>query len=299
MTEHIEYDRLKGIIEPALKQLLPMADNESKTLNESMLYSLSAGGKRIRPVLLLASCELCDGDITEALPYACAIEYIHTYSLIHDDLPAMDDDKWRRGKPTNHIVFGEATAILAGDGLLTSAMDVMMRDISSYTDDSSALSARINAFRTIADLAGIRGMIGGQIADIEAENKTIEPDLLDYIHYHKTAALIIAAVTAGAYIAKASEEDIGLLAEYAENLGLAFQIVDDLLDVHGDEMKMGKSIGRDGQLKKSSYPSIHGMDEARIRLIDLTQAAGNALEKFGVKAEFLIGFAKALSERTM
>jgi geranylgeranyl diphosphate synthase type II len=239
------------------------------------------------------------GDIVQALPYACAAEYIHTYSLIHDDLPAMDDDDIRRGKPTNHIVFGEATAVLAGDGLLTCAMETMLKDMLLYFDEQQNLAKRIRAANAIIKGSGARGMIGGQIADIEAESKTVSAELLDYIHLNKTAALIVSSVLAGAYLAEADKAQIEALSLFGEYIGLAFQIADDILDVSGNADDMGKSSGQDADRNKAAYPTIHGMDKSRERMRELTDIAISALEPFGEKSAFLIDMAEALASRTM
>ena len=194
------YEDYKKIIDEHLLDFIPNIDNKSISLYESMKYSLTAGGKRIRPVLLLAACDFAGGDIREALPYACAMEYIHTYSMIHDDLPAMDNDDLRRGLPTNHKVYGEALAILAGDGLLTSAFEAMNKDLMLYFDDAEKMAKRIRAINAIAKGAGCRGMVAGQVSDIEGESNEYSNEMLEYIHINKTGALIIAAIKAGLYL---------------------------------------------------------------------------------------------------
>ena len=238
-----DYLRYKQLIESHLMDFLPDVDSKSCTICDAMRYSLEAGGKRVRPALLLGACEFAGGDIRQALPYACALEYVHTYSLIHDDLPAMDDDDLRRGKPTNHKVFGEAMAILAGDGLLTSAFEAMNKDLFLYFDEPVSLKRRIRAIYEIAKGAGCKGMIAGQAADIEGEGRQCSKEMLDYIHINKTGALIIAAVRAGAHLGGADDKMLSKLTDYAENLGLAFQIADDILDVVGVEAEMGKAKG--------------------------------------------------------
>ncbi|MDR1953407.1 MAG: polyprenyl synthetase family protein [Clostridiales Family XIII bacterium] len=298
MIDYPEYHRLKYLVEEHLLDFLPEIDSKSTALYDSMRYSLKAEGKRIRPVLLLAACELAGGETLQALPYACAIEYIHTYSLIHDDLPAMDDDDLRRGVPTNHKVYGEGTAILAGDGLLSSAFEAMNKDMLLYFDRPIDLKHRIRAAFEISKGCGCRGMIAGQIADIEAESKTISREFLDYIHINKTAALIESAIIAGAYIGGADAELLKSLRVYGENLGLAFQIADDILDVAGDETKTGKQTGRDDALHKATYPSLHGMDRSAQRLSALTDGAVGALARYRDDAEFFVEIAKALAERT-
>jgi geranylgeranyl diphosphate synthase type II len=261
-----------------------------------MAYSLKAGGKLLRPVLLLAACDFCGGDEKLALPYACAIEYIHTYSLIHDDLPAMDNDDLRRGIPTNHKVFGEATAILAGDGLLTSAFEAMNKDMLLYFDSMEKLKRRVRAVYEISKGAGCRGMVAGQIADLEAENRQCTKEILDYIHLNKTAALIKAAVRAGAHLGGADKKTLEDLDEYAENIGLAFQIVDDILDVSGSEEQTGKT-GSDQANRKATYPCRYGLEESRLKVRELTENAKKAMETYYDNAEFFILLADDLAKR--
>ncbi len=292
-----EFLRFKGLVEEHLLYFLPEVDHKSITLYESMAYSLKAGGKMLRSVLLLASCEFCGGDEKLALPYACAIEYIHTYSLIHDDLPAMDNDDLRRGIPTNHKVFGDAVAILAGDGLLTSAFEAMNKDMLLYFDNTDMLKRRVRAVYEISKGAGCRGMIAGQIADIEAENKQCTKEILDYIHLNKTAAMIKAAVRAGAYLGGTDKKTLEDLDEYAENIGLAFQIVDDILDVSGSEEEIGKKTGADQAKKKATYPCRYGLEESREKVKELTEAAKKAMEPYYDNAEFFIHLADDLAGR--
>ena len=294
-----EYRLYKKLIEEHLTDFLPKVDDNSISVYDAMEYSLLAGGKRLRPVLLLAACDFSGGDIMSALPYACAIEYIHTYSLIHDDLPAMDDDDLRRGKPTNHKVFGEATAILAGDGLLSSAFEAMSKDLLLYFDDPVKLKSRVRAMYEIAKGSGCKGMIAGQIADIEAEGKQCSKELLDYIHVNKTAALIIAAVKAGAHIGGASRDKLDDLVVYAENLGLAFQVADDLLDVLGDETEIGKHIDSDTKKEKITYPGLYGIPESRQKLKELTYNANSALSSYFDNAAFFTDIAEELANRTI
>lgn len=291
------FEDYKRIFEEHLIDFIPEIDHKSITIYDSMKYSLSAGGKRIRPVLLLAACDFCGGNIEEALPYACAIEYIHTYSLIHDDLPCMDDDDLRRGRPTNHKVYGDAMATLAGDGLLSTAFEAMNRDMLLYFDDPDALKRRIRASYEISKGAGCRGMLAGQVADIEAEDKTCSKEMLDYIHITKTAALIVAAVRAGAQLGKADAEMLANLTTFAENLGLAFQICDDILDVEGSEEEMGKKTGMDIANKKATYPALYGLEESKKRLNELTETAINALSEYYDNAELFTKLAKELAVR--
>lgn len=281
-----DYLRYKQLIESHLMDFLPDVDSKSCTICDAMRYSLEAGGKRIRPALLLGACEFAGGDIRQALPYACALEYVHTYSLIHDDLPAMDDDDLRRGKPTNHKVFGEAMAILAGDGLLTSAFEAMNKDLFLYFDEPVSLKRRIRAIYEIAKGAGCRGMIAGQAADIEGEGKQCSKEMLDYIHINKTGALIIAAVRAGAHLGGADEKALTNLTDYAENLGLAFQIADDILDVVGVEEEMGKAKGHDIVKQKSTYPGLYGLEQSYARVHELTSRAIEIMAPYYDNAEF-------------
>ena len=293
-----DYLRLKNLIEEHLLDFLPEIDHKSFTLSDSMRYSLTAGGKRIRPVLLLAACEFCDYDVKLALPYACAMEYIHTYSLIHDDLPAMDNDDLRRGLPTNHKIYGENIAILAGDGLLSTAFEVMTKDMLLYFDDANALKSRVKATYEIAKGSGCRGMVAGQLADIESEGKNCSKELLDYIHLNKTAALMVSAVRAGCYLGGADSQTLGVLTDYAECIGLALQIADDLLDVCGEESITGKKTGKDSKLQKSTFPKIYGVEQSTVRLRELTDKAITLLSPYYNEAEFFISIAEDLATRT-
>lgn len=297
MNKDYTFEDYRELIEKNIMAFIPDVDHKSITLYDSMKYSLTAGGKRIRPVLLLAACDFCGGDINEALPYACALEYIHTYSLIHDDLPCMDDDELRRGIPTNHKVYGDGIATLAGDGLLSTAFEAMTSDMLLYFDDENSLKKRIRACYEIGKGAGCRGMVAGQIADIEAENRSCSPEMLDYIHLTKTAALIIAAVRAGAYLGNADKETLNDLTVYAENLGLAFQVCDDILDVVGEEKSMGKKAGMDAVNNKATYPAVYGLDKSKQRLLELTDNAVNALSRYYDNAEVLNKLARDLSVR--
>ena len=291
------FDDYKQIIEEHLTDFLPDIDHKSITLYESMKYSLLAGGKRIRPVLLLAACDFCGGRFEEALPYACAIEYIHTYTLIHDDLPCMDNDDLRRGVPTNHKVYGEAVATLAGDGLQSAAYEAMQRDMLLYLDDPASLKKRIRAAYEITKGCGCRGVVAGQIADMEAENKNCSPELLDFIHLNKTAAMITAAIRAGAALGTPDPDMLENLTIYAENLGLAFQICDDILDVVGDAEEMGKMTGMDQENQKSTYPAIYGLEKSRERLKELTDTAIDALSCYYDNAELFNLLARQLEVR--
>lgn len=291
------FEEYRKIFEDHIMDFIPDIDQKSITLYDSMRYSLTAGGKRIRPVLLMAACEFCGGKADEALPYACAIEYIHTYSLIHDDMPCMDDDELRRGLPTNHMVYGDAVATLAGDGLQSAAYEAMQRDMLLYFDNFDALKSRIRAAYEIVKGAGVTGMVAGQIADVEAENKRCSKELLDYIHITKTADMIIGAVRAGARLGSCSEEELENLTVYAENLGLAFQVCDDILDVEGDQELLGKETGHDEANSKATYPALYGMDESKKKLRELTDAAKEALAEYYDNAELFNDLAEMLASR--
>ena len=291
------YDDYKKMIDEHLLDFLPNIDNKSISLYESMKYSLTAGGKRIRPVLLLAACDFAGGDVREALPYACAMEYIHTYSMIHDDLPAMDNDDLRRGVPTNHKVYGEALAILAGDGLLTSAFEAMNKDLMLYLDDANQMAKRIRAINAIAKGAGCRGMVAGQVSDIEGENNEYSNEMLEYIHINKTGALIISAIKAGLYLGNPTKDMLSNLDIYSENLGLAYQIADDILDEIGDPKELGKAIGSDKKQHKNTYTSLNGLEAAFARLEYLTDDALEAIAPYYDNAEFFRDLALQLKTR--
>ena len=259
-----ETKRLRGLVESCLAGCLPCGSRrpEAGALLEAMEYTLSSPGKRVRPILLILSCLAAGGKEEDALPFACAVEFIHNYSLIHDDLPAMDDDDLRRGRPTNHKVFGEAMAILAGDGLQSAAFELILSECKASIGDPDALRRRVLAGSAIAEGCGCGGMVAGQSADIEAEGKGASAELLEYIHANKTAALIKASALAGAWLGGAAPALAQYFAEYGENLGLAFQIADDILDFEGDA-----STG------KASFPAVHGIDASRQRLSELTERA--------------------------
>jgi len=280
------YNDYKKLVDDHLLDFIPNIDNKSISLYEAMKYSLTAGGKRLRPVLLLAACEFAGGDVYEALPYACAMEYIHTYSLIHDDLPAMDNDDLRRGLPTNHRVYGEALAILAGDGLLNSAFEAITKDMMLYFDSAEMMTRRIKASYEIAKGAGCQGMVAGQVSDIEGETIQYSNEMLEYIHINKTGALIKSAVRAGLYLGNPTGKMLSDLDRYAENLGLAYQIADDILDVIGNPDELGKATGSDEKKHKNTYTSINGMEASLKRLSELTANAVKALEPYYDNAEF-------------
>ena len=269
------FNEYRRIIDEALIPTLSSLGDIPSPLWEAMSYSLEAGGKRIRPALLLAACEMAGGDGETALPFACALEMIHTYSLIHDDLPAMDNDDLRRGQPTNHKVFGENVAILAGDGLLNAAAEVMAASAVKIGDLRG-----IRAMEIIMRHAGVTGMIAGQSEDVTSEGQEPKEDIVRYIHEHKTADLLEAAVEAGLALAGAGEDEIGAGREYALHIGLAFQMTDDLLDVTGSEDRMGKSTGKDQEQNKMTWVALKGVEgtagDAR-KEIDLAKEALRAL----------------------
>lgn len=291
------FDEYKALVDEHLLDFIPNIDNKSISLYDSMKYSLVAGGKRLRPVMLLAACEFAGGNIKEALPYACAIEYIHTYSLIHDDLPAMDNDDLRRGVPTNHKVFGDAIAILAGDGLLTCAFEAIYKDMMMFFDDPQQIKKRVNAAYAIAKGSGVRGMVAGQVSDIEAENAVASNELLEYIHLNKTGALISASIIAGLYLGNPTSDMISNFTKYAENLGLAYQIADDILDVIGDQEELGKKTGADKKQNKNTYTSINGVEAAQERLKQLTESAVEAISEYYDNAEFFKDLVIMLANR--
>lgn len=284
------------IVNDFLGNYIKENDLIEKSIYSAMCYSLLAGGKRLRPVLALAVCDMLSGDLKEVLPFACAVEMIHTYSLIHDDLPAMDNDDYRRGKLTNHKVYGESLAILAGDGLLNMAFELMIESTSNNCKD---IENKVKAMAYIAKSSGVRGMIGGQVIDTESENKQVSIETLEYMHRCKTGALIKAPVISAAIICKASSEDMQSLGNYAESLGLAFQIKDDILDVEGSTEKLGKKVGSDESNKKTTYVSLYGLEKSKQMLKGTTEEAIKNIEKFGAKAVFLKELAEYLIVREM
>jgi geranylgeranyl diphosphate synthase type II len=282
---------LRERVNARLEKYVEQAPGVPQRLQEAMAYSLMAGGKRLRPILVLLSCEACGGQAEAALPAACAIEMVHTYSLIHDDLPAMDNDELRRGRPTNHVVFGEALAILAGDGLLTLAFDVLARDV---TPGETAAACCAD----LARAAGMAGMVGGQVADLEAEGRTVSSiEELEAIHRRKTGALLASSLTMGARIAKASNEDLHRLASFGRCLGLAFQITDDLLDVCGSPQNLGKAVQKDASRGKLTYPSLLGEEASLLRAQCQVVEACKWIEPFGERGRRLESLAQFVLER--
>ena len=280
------------LIERALDRYLPKANTKPATLHRAMRYSLFAGGKRLRPTLCLAATEASGGKIRNALPLACALECIHTYSLVHDDLPSMDNDDFRRSRPTCHKVFGDAIAILAGDGLLTIAFEIVSSAKPTSRYDTSSL------LREIAVAAGSQRLIAGQVADLEAEGKNVKRDQLQFIHQNKTAAILKSSVRLGAMSANADAKKLSAVTRFGQRLGLAFQIIDDILDLTQTSEILGKSAGKDVAAKKATYPAVIGLDKSRAEARRLTRQAHNALSVFRSRdAEPLHALANYLLER--
>ncbi|WP_270504609.1 polyprenyl synthetase family protein [Paraclostridium sordellii] len=280
-------------IEQILNEYMPKEEGYQKKIFESMNYSLKAGGKRLRPILTLEACKIVGGEEEDAIAFAVAIEMIHTYSLIHDDLPALDNDDLRRGRKTNHKVYGEAMAILAGDGLLNYAYEIMLKESIGKNDPEKYLKA----INEIAKSAGIYGMIGGQVVDIESEGKKIDMDKLDFIHMNKTAAIIIGCMRAGAIIGNATDKQLEDITKYAKNIGLSFQIVDDILDIVGDEAKLGKNVGSDVDNEKSTYPSLIGLEKSKEIANQLIKEAKASINQISKDNAFLNGLAEYIVDR--
>jgi geranylgeranyl diphosphate synthase type II len=280
----------KEIVDSALEKYFPnrpAPDGEDvfpNSLHKAIQYSLFAGGKRIRPILSMAAFEAIGGRGDKILPFACALEMIHTYSLIHDDLPALDNDDYRRGKPTCHKVFGESIGILAGDALLTEAFKLMTdRAIQELSIRDGGLV--LDVINEVAQAAGISGMVGGQVLDIESEGKEVDLPTLQYIHTHKTGALILVSVRVGAKLGGANEVVLKALTHYGERIGLAFQIADDILNVEGRAALLGKKTGSDLSRGKATYPALFGLEESKRRAKELVELAVKAIESFGPEAE--------------
>jgi len=279
-------------VEAALDRSLPLGYPEK--IYEAMRYSLLAGGKRLRPILCLATCELMGGTIEMAMPTACALEMLHTMSLIHDDLPAMDNDDYRRGKLTNHKVYGEDMAILAGDGLLAYSFEYVA------TQTQGVPAERV--LRVIARLGrtlSAAGLVGGQVVDLECEGKSdIQAETLNYIHTHKTGALLESCVVCGGILAGATDAEIERLSRYAQNIGLAFQIIDDILDITATQEELGKTAGKDLQAQKATYPSLWGLEASKAKAQELIEDAIAQLEPFGERSQPLIALADFITART-
>jgi geranylgeranyl diphosphate synthase, type II len=279
-------------IDRALDRYLPKARIKPATLHKAMRYSLFAGGKRLRPILCLAAAEACRANIDNALPLACAVECIHTYSLVHDDLPSMDNDDFRRGRPTCHKVFGDGIAVLAGDALLTIAFEIVSTAKPAPRYDLSIL------LREVAVAAGSQRLIAGQVADLEAEGKRVKQDQLRFIHQNKTAAMLKSSVRLGAMSANADAKRLAAITQFGERLGLAFQVIDDILDVTQTSEILGKSAGKDVAARKATYPAVIGLEKSRAEARRLTRQAHDALSVFpGGNAEALHALANYLLER--
>jgi geranylgeranyl diphosphate synthase type II len=290
IQRHLDETRVR--VDKELDRLLPAENEYPPSIHQAMRYSVFAGGKRLRSILCLESGKLFGGDERSLLRLGSALELIHTYSLIHDDLPALDNDDLRRGKPTSHRAFGEATAILAGDALLTLAFEA----IASPGPPGEACKLRV--IHELAHAIGTRnGMVGGQVIDLETTDRKTDTATLEYIHSAKTGAFIRAAIRCGALYARASEDDLGRVTAFGEKIGLAFQIVDDLLDVLGSEVKLGKSVGKDRSQHKATYPALHGIEESRRIASRLVREACEALAPYGSRAQTLQGIAQFLIVR--
>jgi len=286
-SKKVEVDR-------ALERYLSEERKYPDNLYKSMHYSVMAGGKRLRPILAIAATEAIDGDVVQVMPLACALEMIHTFSLIHDDLPAMDDDDLRRGMATNHVVFGEGMAVLAGDALLAEAFYCLTHP---ELLDAVPAPLLLEAVRDISSATGPRGMVGGQVIDIESEGMDLSVAELERLHLYKTGQLLTVSVTSGGKIAGADEKQLAALTRYGEAIGLAFQIADDILDIEGDEEEIGKPIGSDEGNEKATFPAIVGMKESKERAAELIDIAIEALSDFGPSADPLRGIAHYIIER--
>lgn len=283
------------VVDTALRSFLPSQKTRPATIHEAMRYSIFAGGKRLRPILCLEAADACGGKIESALAPAAAVECIHTYSLIHDDLPCMDDDDLRRGQPTSHVKYGEGIAVLAGDALLTIAFEIL-------ADTQLPLRNRYGMHELVKELArtsGSRHLVGGQVLDLEGEGKDVKltPAELKYIHLSKTAALLTTSIRLGGMVANATPKKLTALSDFGTNLGLAFQIIDDILDVTSDSEKLGKSAGKDEASNKSTYPALFGLDKSRAEAAKLTTKALDSLEPFGKKASRLREIGEYLLDR--
>ena len=284
----------RRVVDAALEEYLPHEGRFPEVIHQAMRYSVLSGGKRLRPILALAGCEAVGGDPELALPTACATEFIHSFSLIHDDLPSLDNDDFRRGKPTNHKVFGEAMAILAGDALLILAFETIAARTKGIPAD-----VVVEVTRRIASAAGIGGMITGQVVDIICEGKEIDAETLRFMHVHKTGALIQVSVVSGGLIGGGSGEEIEALSRYGERIGLAFQIADDVLDIVGDQEKIGKPIGSDLRKEKATYPKLFGLEKSRELAHQAVDEAISALQGFDERADPLHALARFIVDREM
>lgn len=289
LPEFFETDR--ALIEKALERILPAENTQPPSIHRAMRYSVFAGGKRLRPVLCVEAARMFADDVSAAVDVGCALEFIHTYSLIHDDLPALDNDDLRRGKPTCHKMFGEAMAILGGDALLTLAFETLAKA-------PVEPARRVRIIAEIGARAGtVRGMVGGQVADVEAERKPVGAEGLEYIHRSKTAALIRASVVTGAIAGGARDEDTQRLGEFGENIGWAFQVVDDILDVEESSEALGKTAGKDQAQQKATYPALYGLEKSRAIAADLESKALRQLDCYGARSNNLRALAQYLVAR--
>lgn len=283
----------KALVDAALERYLPSASEPPEKVHEAMRYSTIDGGKRIRPVLALAACEAVGGSVEAALPAACAIECVHAFSLIHDDLPCMDDDDFRRGRPTSHRVFGEAMALLAGDALFAFAFQLVSETVDAPKE------AVLDVTRILAQATGTHGMVGGQVLDMLAQGREVDLADVERIHRWKTGALLEASVVIGGLLGGGSREQVGALSVYGRNVGLAFQIADDVLDLQGDEEKLGKPIGSDLEMEKATYPSVIGIDASMELASKAVSEAVQAISGFDDRAESLRLIARFVIEREM
>jgi len=282
------------MVDAALDHFLPGEETQPSSVHRAMRYSVLAGGKRLRPILVIAGAEVVGAAPSAVIPTACAMELIHTYSLIHDDLPAMDDDDYRRGRLTNHKVFGDAIAILAGDALLTYAFQLVAQNGAVPGVNPTVVC---DVVAEIAEAAGTRGMVGGQVVDIESEGKTITAEQLEYIHIHKTAALLRVSLVAGARLGGADAAALAAVADAGQSLGLAFQIVDDILDVEGSLETLGKTAGSDERKQKVTYPALHGIEASRREARRLIERTKSRLGVFGARSAPLCALADFVVER--
>jgi geranylgeranyl diphosphate synthase type II len=288
-------ERYRLLAEQALDRALPPDTAWPDTIHRAVRYSLFAGGKRIRPFLVLAAAEAVGADLDDVVPFACAVEMIHTYSLIHDDLPAMDNDDLRRGKPTSHKVFGEAMAILAGDALLTRAFHLLAEAPTS--GGASGAARRLRAIALLGEAAGTTGLIGGQVEDLESERKAVDAATLERLHRAKTGALLSACVRGGAVLGGADEPTLAHLGAYASAIGLAFQVVDDVLDATESAEQLGKTAGKDSQADKATYVRVHGIERSRAMASELLASALDAVAPLGDRGRVLAALARTIVER--
>ncbi|MEL7501804.1 MAG: geranylgeranyl diphosphate synthase CrtE [Cyanobacteria bacterium J06554_6] len=285
----VQRERVEAALDRSLTVVYP------EQIYEAMRYSLLAGGKRLRPILCLATCQLAGGEPDMAMPTACALEMVHTMSLIHDDLPSMDDDDYRRGRLTNHKVYGEDVAILAGDALLAYAFEF----IAAQTPNRVPAERTLRVIQRLGRAVGAAGLVGGQIVDLASEGQPdVSLDQLNFIHMHKTAALLEVSVVSGALLAGANDDTLARLTRYAQNIGLAFQIVDDVLDITSTQAELGKSIGKDEAAQKATYPSLLGLEASQQRAEQLIQSAKAELTGFGDERQPLLALADYITART-